>query len=154
MKYLSPMLLFLLVSSLSAGLAGSSQGVSHAQPGGVAIIKLELKPDPDVLLNRLGPSRIRVSNPFGKPLEAEVPKGTPWPQEPNAYDQAVPPLTFRLNLPNKAKPGVYPVRLEAELFLCDAVKHVCYRANLTSTVTILVGSRGQDQAAVLELKKP
>jgi hypothetical protein len=154
MKHLSPMLFFLLALGLTVGLAGSSQGVSHAQPGGVAIIKLELKPDSDVLLNRLGPSRIRVLNPFGKALEAGLPKGTPWPQEPETYDQSVPPLAFRLNLPGNTKPGAYPVRIEAELFLCDAVKHVCYRSNLTSSVTLRVGSQGQDQAAVLELKKP
>jgi hypothetical protein len=152
MKYLSPMLFFLLALGLTVGLAGSSQGVSHAQPGGVAIIKLEIKPDSDVLFNRLGPSRIRVSNPFGKPLEAGLPQGTPWPQEPGIYDQSVPPLTFRLNLPANTRPGAYPVRLEAELFLCHAIKHVCYRSNLTSSVTLRVGSQGQDRAAVIEIK--
>ncbi len=147
--------LALTVSSLLASsLAAPNPGVSYAQPGTTATVRLALNPDQDVLFNRHGPSVIRVLSPFGKPLEVKLPKGTPYPPDAQNYDQRVPTITFKIPVPKNTKPGAYTVKLETELYLCDAVQHICYRTTPELGTVINVGVKGRDQDAVLELTRP
>lgn len=151
MKYVVTIsVLALAISSLAA----PSPGVSFARPGATAIVRLELKPDPDVLFNRNGPSLIRVVGPFGKAFEQRLPRGTPYPQDPKNYDSRVPTISFRIPVPKNAKPGAYTVKLEAALFLCDAVQHICYRTTPKLETVIEVGQDGREQDALLELARP
>ncbi len=145
----------LAVSSLLASsFAAPNPGVSYAQPGTTAAVRLTLSPDQDVLFNRRGPSVIRILNPFGKSLEVKLPKGTPYPPDAENYDQSVPTVSFKIPVPKNTKPGAYTVTLETELYLCDAVQHICYRTTPKLETTINVGVKGQNQDAVLELARP
>lgn len=141
-------------SLLTSSFAAPNPGVSFAQPGTTATVRLALNPDQDVLFNRHGPSVIRALNPFGKLLEQKLSKGTPYPPDPQNYDSRVPALEFKIPIPKNTKPGAYTVKLETELYLCDAVQHICYRTTPKLETIINVGVKGQNQDAVLELMRP
>ena len=144
----------LAVAFATSGFAAPNAGKSYARAGATATVRLKLSPAPDVLFNRHGPSLIRVTSPFGKPQEMKLPKGTPYPPDAQNYDQSIPTITLKIPIPKTAKPGAYTVNLETELYLCDAVQHICYRTTPTAQTTIYVGQTGQDQDATLELTRP
>ncbi len=144
----------LALAFATSGFAAPNSGASYASPGATASVRLKLNPAPDVLFNRHGPSLIRVTSPFGKTLELKLPKGAPYPPDAQNYDQSVPIITLKIPIPKTAKAGAYTVNLETELYLCDAVQHICYRTTPTIQTVIYVGQTGQDRDAILELMRP
>lgn len=156
MKYIAAIgvLAFVAGSFASSSPSLPRSGASYAQPGTTATVRLALNPASDVLFNRHGPSLVRVSSPLGKALEMKLPKGTPYPPDAENYDQRIPALAFKIPIPKNAKPGAYPVRIETELYLCDAVQHICYRSTPKLETVINVGQTGRNADAVLELTRP
>jgi hypothetical protein len=154
MKSLKSLVAIGVLGLVAASFAATNPGVSYAQPGTTATVRLTLNPDQEVLFNRHGPSVIRVLSPFGKLLEVKLPKGTPYTPDPQNYDQSVPTLAFKIPIPKNTKPGAYTVKLETELYLCDAVQHICYRTTPKLETVINVGANGRNQDAVLELTRP
>jgi hypothetical protein len=154
MKPLKNLVAIGVLGFVASSFAASSPGVTYAQPGTNATVRLALNPDQNVLFNRHGPSVVRVLNPFGKLLEVKLPKGTPYPPDAQNYDQRVPTLTFKIPIPKNTEPGAYTVTLETELYLCDAVQHICYRTTPKLETIINVGLKGQNQDAVLGLTRP
>jgi hypothetical protein len=125
MKRLLPILAILSLSVLAQN-GPSSPGVTFAQPGSTASIKLELSPAKGVLFNRLGPSKITLQNPYGKPLELAL----------------------------NAKAGTIQLETNAVLFLCDQNVHICYREARDLKIELRIGATGQNKATVLTLEAP
>jgi hypothetical protein len=153
MKRLLPILGILSLSVLAQN-GPSSPGVSFAQPGTTASIKLELTPAKGVLFNRLGPSKITLQNPYGKPLELGLKDGKLNAEEPDNYWDSVPTLEFKLPIPKNAKPGTMQLETNAVLFLCDQNVHICYREARDLKIELKIGSTGQNKATVLTLEAP
>jgi hypothetical protein len=154
MKSLRILVAIGILGLVTSSFAISRPGRTFAQPGTTATVRLALNPDQDVLFNRHGPSVIRVIGQFTKPLEQKLPKGTPYPPDAQNYDQSVPTISFKIPIPKNTKPGAYTITLETELYLCDAVQHICYRTTPKLQTIINVGLKGRDQDAVLELTRP
>jgi hypothetical protein len=156
MKRLLPILGILSLPSLIA-LAqngASSPGVTFAQPGTTASIKLELSPAKGVLFNRLGPSKITLRNPYGKPLELALKDGKQNAEDPDNYWDSVPTLEFKLPIPKNAKAGSVQLETEAVLFLCDQNVHICYREAQELKLELRIGATGQNKTTVLTLEAP
>ena len=146
-------ILFALGVALAA--PNNTSGLSFAQPGTAALVQLELRPVDGVIFNRLGPSAVRLENPF-KPSETLSVglNGTPWAGDPEHYFGTVKPLEFRLTVPSNTKPGTYPLKLEAELYLCNSAIRVCFRSLFKALAELRVGSSGDSRAAVIEVGLP
>ena len=153
MKRLLPVLGILSLSALAQN-GPSSPGLSFAQPGSTASIKLELSPAKGVLFNRLGPSKITLQNPYGKPLELDLKDGKQNAEEPDNYWDSVPTLEFKLPIPKNAKAGTVQLETEAVLFLCDKNINICYREARDFKIELKIGATGQNKATVLTLEAP
>ena len=153
MKRLLPVLGILSLSALAQN-GPSSPGLSFAQPGSTASIKLELSPANGVLFNRLGPSKITLQNPYGKPLELDLKDGKQNAEEPDNYWDSVPTLEFKLPIPKNAKAGSVQLETEAVLFLCDKNINICYREARDFKIELKIGATGQNKATVLTLEAP
>ncbi len=143
----------LLMLGAMPSVAGES-GVAFAQPGGVARLQVDLRPGPRVVFNRNGPSRVKITGPFGAVAELKLARGTPWPEDPKNYDETVPPLVFEVKVPTGTAPGSYPLKLTSELYLCDAVRHACYRTRPQVEARLDVGSAGESFPVVIALEIP
>ena len=137
---------------LAFALLSAPSGESFARAGETALVRVELRSTPGVLFNHRGPSRLQLESPFGPVLERRVARGTPLRSDPRNYDIAVPALIFEIQVPAGARPGDHSLRLSAELYLCDSVKHACFRARQTAQVTLHVGAAGTNGAVVLEAR--
>jgi hypothetical protein len=153
MKRLLPILAILGLSALAQN-GPTTSGVSFAQPGSIASIKLELTPAKGVLFNRLGPSKITLQNPYGKPLELALKEGKQNAEEPDNYWDSVPTLEFKLPVPKNAKAGTVQLETEAVLFLCDKGINICYREARDLKIELKIGATGQNKATVLTLEAP
>jgi hypothetical protein len=153
MKRFLPMLTLLGLTAIAQN-GPSTPGVSFAQPGTTASIKLELSPAKGVLFNRLGPSKITLQNPYGKPLELALKDGKQNAEEPDNYWDSVPTLEFKLLIPKNAKPGTVQLETEAVLFLCDKGINICYREARDLKIELKIGATGQNKATVLTLEAP
>jgi hypothetical protein len=153
MKRLLPILTILSLSAFAQN-GPSSPGVTFAQPGSSASFKLELSPAKGVLFNRLGPSKITLQNPYGKPLELGLKEGKQNAEEPDNYWDSVPTLEFKLPVPKNAKAGTVQLETEAVLFLCDQNSHICYREARDLKIELRIGTTGQNKATVLTLEAP
>ena len=153
MKRLLP-ILGILSLSVFAQNGPTNPGVSFAQPGSTASIKLELSPAKGVLFNRLGPSNITLQNPYGKPLELALKDGKQNAEEPDNYWDSVPALEFKLPVPKNAKAGTVQLEAEAVLFLCDKGINICYREARDFKIELKIGTTGQNKATVLTLEAP
>ena len=150
-----PLLALIALSALSAALAASSAGVTHAQPGKPATVRLELKLPAGLLVNRAGPSELTLEHPFkAEKLPAKLLTGTPYAPDPDNYFEKVPPVEWKLEVPKDAKPGAKTLKFEAVLFLCSAKDKVCYREKYAGSTELRVGATGEDKAAVLEIAQP
>ena len=153
MKRLLPILAILSLNAFAQN-GPSSPGVSFAQPGSTASIKLELSPAKGVLFNRLGPSKVTLQNPYGKALELGLKDGKLNAEEPDNYWDSVPSLEFKLPIPKNAKAGSVQLETEAVLFLCDQNVHICYREARDLKIELRIGATGQNKATVLTLEAP
>jgi hypothetical protein len=129
-------------------------GATFAQPGKTAQVRISLRPGPDVLFNRRGPSQIQLEQPFGRALTRGLPRGEPWPGDPTNYDRSVPEVMFDVPVPSEARPGRYPLTLRSELYLCDASRHACFRVKGETETVLEVGSTGPPHPVVLQLSIP
>ena len=153
MKRFLPILSILSLAALAQN-GPTTSGVSFAQPGMTASIKLELSPAKGVLFNRRGPSKITLTHPYGKALEVSLKEGQANANEPEEYWDSVPGLEFKLPIPKNAKAGTVPLKVEAVLFLCDQTSHICYREARDLNIELRIGATGQNKATVLTLEAP
>jgi hypothetical protein len=145
--------LLLSAVAFAANTGSVTPGTFYAKPGETANLRFEFKLSQGVLFNRAGSSNISFTNPFtGKPVELEISKGTVYAKDPADYFESLEPLVAKLSVPSNAKPGVYPVQLEAEMFLCDGVIKVCYREVVPGKLELRLGQAqaGKDAPVLLE----
>ena len=153
MKRLLPILAILSLSTFAQN-GPSNPGVSFVQPGSTASIKIELSPAKGVLFNRLGPSKITLQNPYGKPLELGLKEGKQNAEEPDNYWDSVPSLEFKLPIPKNAKAGTVQLETEVVLFLCDKNINICYREARDFKIELRIGATGQNKATILTFEAP
>jgi len=132
----------------------SPVGAAFGQAGSIAVVQVELLAGPGILFNHRGPSRLQLAWPLGPPVEQRVARGTPLDSDPDNYDISVPPLRFEIRLPIDAQPGDYPLQVTGELYLCDSVKHACFRSQYSAQTTLHVGAVGREVPVRIELLKP
>jgi len=148
----------LALLGLALGAPGPTPDRGGARPGAVATVRLEVRLEPGLTVNRLGPSRFWLENPFtGQRLEAAV-GGQPWPGDPLHYLETVRPVRFALKVPASARPGEWHrLRLGAQFALCDQAIHVCFVRQVEGSATLEVARSGTDGpivfAAVLEVRR-
>ena len=127
----------------------------NPNPNRVAALRFEFTLAQNVLLNLAGSSEISFLNPFtGKAVTLEVLKGEPYPSAPKDYLQRVEPIALKLEIPKNVKAGVYNVKLNAQMFLCEAVLKVCYLEDTPGSFEIRVGQTGRDTPVKLEYVRP
>ncbi len=90
-------------------------------------IEVRVPAPPGVLFNRLGSSTVTLRTPWGE--QTAKLSGTPDKTDPEHYWASARPLKFQLKVPNEMKTVL--VTLSADLFLCDARAHLCYRRQLS-----------------------
>lgn len=132
-----------------------SSGLFYPSADRVAALRFEFTLAQHVLLNLAGSSEIAFLNPFtGKEVTLEVSKGEPYPSAPTDYLQRLEPVASKLEIPKNAKPGVYNVKLIAQMFLCEAVLKVCYLEETAGSFELRVGQTGRDTPVKLEYVRP
>jgi hypothetical protein len=148
-------LMVALISSFGFALAlsSSNQGLVFALAGTNAILKLEVLNAPNVLFNRKGITTFKLSHPFGKPLTQGLPNGTPDKTEPDVYYSSLKPLEFKIPIPKKTKPGVYPVKLEIDFYLCDTNIRVCYKESSSAKAELHIGQVGKYVPIFMKLER-
>jgi hypothetical protein len=155
MKKFLLLLIFAAVALAAPNTGTVTPGAFYAKAGESATLRFEFKLAAGVLFNRAGSSLITVENPFTKKaLELEIVKGTPYPKEPDDYFETLEPLSGKIAVPAGTKPGVYPVKLSAEMFLCDGVMKVCYRDLTEGKLELRVAQTGKDAPVILEYARP
>ncbi len=102
-----------------------------------ATASLTLAFPPELRLNRAAPNLLTLTHPWG--TLALVPVGVPDPQDPVHYLTRLGRLTFPVRVPAATPPGDYPVRLNAELYLCSQRAGLCYRKSLSLPARLAVG---------------
>ena len=149
---LLPTLFALVLLSLSGS---NSDGVVYVQPGTQAQIGLEISTAPGLVINRKNPPVVTLLNPFepGVLLTAAV-TGEPWATDPETYLVRLDPVVWTLSVPATAKPGVYPLTIEADVSLCDTALGVCFTEYRELAVTLRLGAAGSDKAAKMRLSTP
>jgi hypothetical protein len=153
-------LVFALCAALGIAIAGDTggsiqKGQFYAMPGSSANLRFEFSLAKNVLFNRAGSSAISFTNPFtGKPVTLEVTRGEAYQADPKEYLQSLEPISAKLSVPANAKPGAYPVKVNAEVFLCEAVLKVCYVDEASGSMDLRVGASGRDTPVRLEYTAP
>jgi hypothetical protein len=154
MKVFVAVLLFGLGIALAA-FSRVTPGLSLANPGDTATVRLEFVQAQDLWLNLRAESVITLENPFSKkPIEIVLKKGKPVAKDPEHYLESIDPLEVKIAIPKTAKPGDYNLRLEAQVFVCDGKSELCFIQNLEGNTVLKVGTLGKNQAVVVSLEKP
>lgn len=114
-------LLFTLTLGWSAG-----QGVTQA---GTEAVRLEVEAEPGILISRLNPPLVELSNPFEPDavLTATV-DGELYPDDPEFYYARLKPVTWQLAVPQGTAPGRLRRRSAGHLFaLLQNARLLLYR---------------------------
>lgn len=141
---------FVLCCGLSAiSMAASTTGLTHAQAGGQATLRLELRPMKGFVLQKR--SEIWLVNPFDKTKLKLRPQGTDWANDPEHYLETVLPLEWKFAVPKNTKAGAYPLELAGVAYVCETTQGVCLRQEVSAKAVLKVGVKGRDVVGVLEV---
>jgi hypothetical protein len=130
-------------------------GLTFANPGDMAVVRLEFKQAQGLWLNLRADSIITLENPFAKkPFEVILQKGKAAAKDPEHYLESIDPLELKIPIPKTAKAGDYNLKLEAQVFVCDSKSEQCFVQNLEGSTVLKVGNAGQNLAVLVSLEKP
>lgn len=153
MKRFFVFLFFGLALAAPSG-ATLKSGVFFAAAGSDAKVRFEFKFEPNLLFNRAGSSSLSLETPWNKkPIELELQKGTPYKDAPDEYHTALEPVTALVRVPVGTKAGTYPIKISAEVFLCDNLSKVCYIDRASGSLEVRVGT-GKDLPMQIEFSRP
>ena len=88
-----------------------------------ASVRVQVAESVGLTFNHLAQNTLNVQTPWG--TQQAVFSGTPYAPDPGTYWSRLHPLTLRLKVPATANAGRYPVRVSAQLYLCDQRAHLC-----------------------------
>ncbi len=148
--------LILCCSGLAlAAFSKIASGLNFANPGETALVRLEFRQAQGLWLNLRADSIVTLENPFNKkPLVITIKKGKVVAKDPEHYLESIDPLELKIRVPKTAKAGNYDLRLEAQVFVCDAQSELCFVQNLEGSTVLKVGETGKNQNVVVSLEKP
>jgi hypothetical protein len=150
--------LVLCCSGLALALAALSKiaaGLNFTNPGETAVVRLEFTQAQGLWLNLRADSVITLEHPFAKkPLVITIKKGKAASKDPEHYLESIDPLELKIRVPKSAKAGIYDLKLEAQVFVCDAQSEQCFIQNLEGNTVLKVGETGKNQAVMVSLEKP
>ncbi len=138
------LVLILVLSSL-----GSAQQKLELEP-----LQLIVKTPPGILISRLNPPRLELSNPFDRAILKAKVSGEPWHDKPEIYYTTLQPVTWQLSVPAGTKPGTYQAPLEATFSLCSLARGFCFTTQQNAVFTFQVGSQKENVPVVLRLSQP
>jgi hypothetical protein len=150
---------FLLVLFFGFALAAPSStsfksGVFFALAGSDALLRFDFKFEPNLLFNRAGSSSLVLETPWSKkPVELVLDKGVPFKDLPDEYLVGLDSVVAALRVPVGTKAGVYPIKLSAEVFLCDNLIKVCFIDKASGVFEVRVGS-GKDVPVSVLFSRP
>ena len=131
----------------------SSLGNAQQKPE-VEQLELVINAPPGILISRLNPPKLKLSNPFdGAVLEAKV-SGKPWRDKPEFYYAELNPVTWQLEVPAGTKTGTYQAPLEATFSLCSLARGFCFTTQQNAVLTVHVGNPEENAPVVLTLSQP
>ncbi len=130
-------------------------GLNFANPGDTTLIQFEFAQAQGLWLNLRADSVITLENPFNKkPIEITIKKGKAAAKDPEHYLESIDPLELKIRVPKSAKAGNYDLKLEAQVFVCDAQSELCFVQNLEGNTVLKVGETGKNQNVLVSLEKP
>ncbi len=130
-------------------------GLNFVNPGDTAVVRLEFIQASGLWLNLRADSVITLENPFDKkPLVITIKKGKAAAKDPEHYLESIDPLELKIRVPKTAKAGNYDLKLEAQVFVCDAQSEQCFVQNLEGNTVLKVGETGKNQNVLVSLEKP
>lgn len=143
-------LLFALTLAWSAG-----RGVTQA---GTEVVRLEVEAEPGILISRLSPPVIELSNPFEPDavLTATV-DGEPYPDDPKFpkfYYARLKPVTWQLVVPPGTTPGLYLAEIRATFSLCSETHGFCFTDEQRAPATVQVGEQQKNVPVIFRLRQP
>ena len=143
--------LLVLVASL-----GNAQSAKQAPKAAeVEQLQLIVNAPPDILISRLNPPLLELSNPFanGAVLNANV-SGELWQAKPKFYYTKLRPVTWQLSVPAGTKSGTYQAPLKASFSLCSRSRGFCFTTQQNAVFTLQVGSQKKNDPVVFTLSQP
>ncbi len=150
------MVLILCCSGLAlAAFSKIAPGINFANPGDTTLVRLEFAQASGLWLNLRADSVITLENPFNKkPLVITIKEGKAAAKDPEHYLESIDPLELKIRVPKSAKVGSYDLRLEAQVYVCDASSELCFVQNLEGSTVLKVGETGKNQNVLVSLEKP
>ena len=118
-------------------------------------VRLVVKAEPGVMVSRLSPPVVELSNPFktGEVLTATV-DGEPSPDDPEFYYARLKPTMWRLPVPEGTAPGRYVAEVRATFSLCSKTLGVCFTDEQNVLATVQVGDEDENATVVFQLRQP
>lgn len=116
-------------------------------------VRLVVETEPGVLVSRLNPPLIELSNPFGAAILTATIDGEPYPDDPEFYYARLNPVTWTVAVPQGVAPGSYPADIRATFALCSKTQGFCFTDEQTVLATVQVGGE-ENETVVVRLREP
>lgn len=115
-----------------------TEGIAAARPGQVAYLTVYFPEVEMMMLNRTAPNLLSAKTPWGKMQGKPTGVASERKGFEDYYGQ-VRPVKLKVTVPKSAKPGLYPVQVVANLFVCDIAEKVCVKRDfaLRSGIQVL-----------------
>lgn len=132
---------------------GAGQGIG-AQAA-TEVVRLEVEAEPGILVSRLNPPIIELSNPFEPDdvLTATV-DGELYPNDPEFYYVRLDPVTWQLAVPQGTVPGRYVTEVRATFSLCSKTHGFCFTDEQKALATVQVGEAEENATVIFRLRQP
>lgn len=128
---------------------GRAQPTSEA--GDTVTVRLEVEAEAGILVSRLNPPLLELTDPFTTAVLTATVEGEPYPDDPELYYARLKPVTWQLAVPQGTPPGSYPTEIRAAFALCSKAQGFCFTDEQTALATVQVGG---NETVVVELRQP
>lgn len=134
---------------------GWSAGEDAGVQADTEVVRLEVEAEPGILISRLNPPIIELSNPFEPDdvLTATV-DGELYPDDPEFYYARLNPVTWQLAVPQGIAPGRYVAEVRATFSLCSETHGFCFTDEQKALATVQVGGGEKNATVEFQLRQP
>ncbi len=143
----------LVVTVMLVSWGGAQQTLTSTETLETVTVRLEVKAEPDILVSRLNPPLIELSNPFGAGILTATIDGEPYPDDPEFYYARLNPVTWQLAVPQGTPPGSYPADIQSTFALCSKTQGFCFTDEQSALATVQVGGE-ENETVVVRLREP
>lgn len=134
---------------------GWSAGEDAGVQAGTEAVRLEVEAAPGIMISRLNPPLIELSNPFEPDdVLTTTASGELYPDNPEFYYARLNPVTWQLAVPQGTAPGRYVAEVRATFSLCSKTHGFCFTDEQRALAAVQVGGGTENATVVFKLRQP